>query len=49
MASDVRAALVEIMAAPSRLKSKEEAVKQLSEMQRKGRYLQVQLRARCTA
>ena len=48
MASDVRAALVEIMAGPSRLKSKEEAVKRLADMQGKGRYLQVRRHARCT-
>jgi asparagine synthase (glutamine-hydrolysing) len=42
MASDVRAALVDLMATPTRLKSREEAVKKLSDMQLKGRYLQVQ-------
>ena len=41
MASDVRGALVELMAAPSRLNSRDAAVKKLAEMQLKGRYLQV--------
>ena len=48
MASDVRAALVDMMATPTRLKSREEAVKKLSDMQLKGRYLQVQPAARCS-
>jgi hypothetical protein len=43
MASDVRGALVELMAAPSRLNSRDAAVKKLAEMQLKGRYLQVML------
>jgi hypothetical protein len=42
MASDVRAALVQLMAAPSRLNSHDAAVKKLAEMQLKGRYLQVE-------
>lgn len=41
MASDVRAALVELMAQPSQLNSRDAAVKKLAEMQLKGRYLQV--------
>lgn len=40
MASDVRNALVQIMAAPSHLNSHDAAVKQLADMQLKGRYLQ---------
>jgi hypothetical protein len=41
MASDVRNALVQIMAAPSHLNSHDAAVKKLADMQLKGRYLQV--------
>ena len=41
MASDVRGALVDLMSAPSRLNSRDAAVKKLAEMQLKGRYLQV--------
>ena len=41
MANDVRSALVQLMAAPSRLNSHDAAVKKLADMQLKGRYLQV--------
>ncbi len=45
MASDVRSALVELMAGPAHLNSRDAAVKKLAEMQLKGRYLQVRVRA----
>ena len=45
MASDVRSALVDLMAATACLNGREAAVKKLSEMQLKGRYLQVKLTA----
>ncbi len=45
MAGDVRNALVELMAQPSQLNSRDAAVKKLADMQLKGRYLQVERRA----
>lgn len=49
MASDVRSALVQLMAQPSHLNSRDAAVKKLAEMQLKGRYLQVRAPVACAA